>query len=102
MAEFICFVKADMTKEAENKLKADFDVAAKQSITVRDASSLEIKTKQPGSFFYIRGSDEGIKRCQEILDEFVTKESDDVLGAAKKKIIEKEDAAASGFGSIFG
>ena len=67
--EFIAFVKKENVMKAENKLKEDFDVAARQSIKIRDAKSLELEGE--GSFFYITGSDEGVAKCKELLEEFI-------------------------------
>ncbi|MBU5557510.1 MAG: hypothetical protein QW751_00300 [Candidatus Aenigmatarchaeota archaeon] len=102
MAEFICFVKRENARKAEDMLRADFDVAAKQSITVRDASALGIKEAGDGSFFYITGSDEGVKKCQELIKDFVVATEKQLLDKAKTKIIEEQEAAAAGFGGIFG
>jgi hypothetical protein len=100
MAETLAFVKRDQAGKAENMLRADFDLAAKQSITVRDARALGLKLD--GSIFYITGSDEGVKRCIELLKPFVAEAKKSDLEAAKKKIIEEQDAAAAGVGGIFG
>ena len=55
--EFITFVKKENVNKAEEAVKGDFDLAAKQSIKIRDAGSLGLKGE--GSYFYITGSDEG-------------------------------------------
>ena len=96
--EFIAFVKKENVMKAENKLKEDFDVAARQSIKIRDAKSLELEGE--GSFFYITGSDEGVAKCKELLEEFIEESPD--LEKAKEKIIEEEESAAAGMGGIFG
>jgi len=82
-----------------NKLLKD-DIVSRQSILTRDSSSLDID----GDFSYVKieGSEEGIKKAEEIakeldfkkLDEKKAKEVDD-------KIKEQEDSAASGMGMIF-
>lgn len=102
MAEFVCFVKRENARKAEEALRKDFDVAAKQSITVRDAAVLGLKEAGDGSFFSISGSDEGVKRCQELIKDFVVDTKKDLLEKAKAKIKEEQEAAAAGFGGIFG
>ena len=98
--EYICLVPSEKAKEAERKLKEDFDIAAKQSIAIRNAETLGIK--ESGVIFFIRGTDEGVKRCKEILASYVKSADAKTLNLAKEKIIEDEEKAASGFGNIFG
>ncbi len=100
MAEHVGFVPREKAGQAEMKLRNDFDVCAKQSITVRDAKALGINKE--GSFFYVTGSEEGVKKCRELLKEFEAPAKPEELQQAKSKIIEEQDAAASGFGGIFG
>jgi len=97
--EWITFVKRENVKKAEEVLRTDFDIAAKQSITVRDAKSLGLKGE--GSFFLINGTDDGVKRCQELIKEFIEKTDEKELKAAEKKIKEEEEKAAEGMGGIF-
>lgn len=40
--DWMTFVKKENVRKAEERLKSDFNLAAKQNITVRDARSLEI------------------------------------------------------------
>lgn len=96
---YVCFVKSADAQKAEEALKKDFDVAAKQSITVRSAASIGIK--QDGSFFLIDGSEHGIERCKELLKEFVEKTDEKTLREAEKKIKEESEKAAEGFGGLF-
>lgn len=100
--EYVCFVKRENARKAEEALRKDFDVAAKQSITIRDAGVLGVKEAGDGTFFYVTGTDEGVKRCQELIKGFVFTIKPELLSKAKAKIKEEEDAAASGFGGIFG
>jgi hypothetical protein len=103
MAEFMAFIKRENARKAEDALRADFDVAAKQSITVRDAAVLGLKEAGDGSFFYITGSDDGVKRCQELIKDMVEANTKkELLEKAKAKIKEEQEAAAAGFGGIFG
>lgn len=98
--EHIGFVAREKVGQAEQKLRNDFDVCAKQSITVRDAKALGLN--KDGSFFYITGSEEGVKRCKEFLKEFEAIAKPAELEHAKKKILEEQEKAAEGFGGIFG
>jgi len=97
--EWIIFVKKENVKKAEEKLKMDFDVAAKQSITVRDAKSLGLD--YDGSFFLIGGDDTGVNKCKELIKEFVFERKKGDLEKAKEKIKQEEEAAAEGMGGIF-
>ncbi|MFQ6009695.1 MAG: hypothetical protein ACE5J7_01070 [Candidatus Aenigmatarchaeota archaeon] len=99
MAEWITFVKGENVRKAEGILKKDFDVAAKQSITVRDAKALGIEAE--GSFFYIKGSNEGVARCKELIKDLVAEIEQEKLDKAKEEIEKESEAAASGMGGIF-
>lgn len=98
--EWTAFVKKENVSKAENALNNDFDLAAKQSITIRDASSLGIE--EQGSFFVISGSEEGVERCKELLKDLVAETSEENLEKAKKTIQDEQDKAAEGFGDVFG
>ena len=100
MMEWITFVKSENVAKAEEALRKDFDLAAKQSITVKAASSLGIEAQ--GSFFHISGTDEGVKKCKELIKEFIEEIDEEKLEEAKKKIAEESESAAAGMGSIFG
>jgi len=82
-----------------NKLTKD-DLVSRQSILTRDSSSLNMK----GEFSYVKveGSDNGIKRAEELAKELELKKLN--VKKAKEindKILEQEDSAASGMGMIF-
>ena len=82
-----------------NKIIKD-DLVSRQSILTRDSSSLNIK----GELLYLKieGSNEGLKRAEELAKEYKLKKL--VEKKAKEineKIIEQEDSAASGMGMIF-
>lgn len=82
-----------------NKVTTD-DMVSRQSILTRDSNSIGVK----GSFLYLKieGSEQGIKKAEELAKEQGFKKLDSKK--AKKindKIIEQEDSAASGMGMIF-
>jgi len=82
-----------------NKIIKD-DVVSRQSILTRDSNSLNLK----GDFSYLKieGSQQGLKRAEELAKELKIKKLDNKQ--AKKindVIIEQEDSAASGMGMIF-
>jgi len=82
-----------------NKLTKD-DLVSRQSILTRDSSSLNIK----GEFSYVKieGSDNGIKRAEELAKELELKKLNDKKAKEiNEKILEQEDSAASGMGMIF-
>lgn len=82
-----------------NKLIKD-DIISRQSVLTRDSSSLGIDDDV--SFVKIEGSDEGLKRAEELAKELGMKK---LTGKKAKEINEKiqeqEDSAASGMGMIF-
>ena len=92
-------MKKENVRKAEETLKTDFDVAAKQSITVRDAKSLGLN--YDGSFFLIDGSDTGVNRCKELIKEFVFEVKEEELKKARDTIKKEEEIAAEGMGGIF-
>jgi hypothetical protein len=97
--EWVAFVKKENVRKAEEKLKGDFNIAAKQGIGVRDARSLGIE--KDGSFFIVSGTDEGVARCKELIKEFVESIDEKYLKQADDKIKEEADKAAEGFGGLF-
>jgi hypothetical protein len=98
--EWMTFVKKEDAKKAEETLRNDFDSAAKQSITVRDAKALGFKNLD-GSFFLISGDDKGVGKCKELIKEFVSDVKKKELEKAREDIRKEEDAAAEGMGGIF-
>ena len=83
-----------------NQMLSD-DLVSRQSILNRDASSLNIK--KDVSYLKIEGSEEGLKKAEEIAKELKfkklnKKESEEI----NIKIKEQEDSAADGMGMIFG
>jgi hypothetical protein len=97
--DWITFVKKENVRKAEETLKTDFDVAAKQSITIRDAKSLGLN--YDGSFFLIDGDDKGVNKCKELIKEFVSESKESDLKKARDTIKKEEEAAAEGMGGIF-
>ncbi len=98
--EFMTFVKKENVNKAEEAIRSDFNLAAKQSLKVKGAISLGLKGD--GSFFYITGSDEGVEKCKTLIKDFIETVPQEELDKAKEKIKEEEDAAAAGMGGIFG
>ncbi len=98
--EWMTFVKKENVMKAEEALRSDFDTAAKQSITIREAGVLGIDMS--GSFFLISGTDSGVAKCKELIKGFAVDVEADVLAKVKEEIRKEEDAAAEGMGSIFG
>lgn len=97
--EWMTFIKRENVRKAEEKLKSDFNLAAKQSIAVRDAKSLDID--KDGSFFLIIGTEEGLARCKELIKEFAEDIGAKYFDKAKAKLQEEADKAAEGFGGLF-
>jgi len=83
-----------------NTLTRD-DIVSRQSILTRDASSL-LDSKENVMYVKIEGSDEGLKRAEELAKELDFKKLDEQKAKEiNKKIEEQEDSAASGIGMIF-
>lgn len=82
-----------------NSLVKD-DLVSRQSITTRDASSLDIDGEV--SFVKVEGSDDGVKRAQELAKELgFTKLAEKKANEVNERIASQEDSAASGMGMIF-
>jgi len=97
--EYICLIKKENARKAEEVLRKDFDIAARQSINIKDLSALGLKGE--GSVFYITGTDEGVAKCKDLIKEFVISADVKVLEQAKQKIKDESDKAAEGMGGIF-
>lgn len=97
--DWMVFVKKDNVRKAEEILRADFNLAAKQAIGVRDARSLDID--KDGSFFTITGTEVGVERCKELIKEYVEEVDEAVLNKVRQKLQEEADKAAEGFGGLF-
>ena len=82
-----------------NKLIKD-DLVSRQSVLTRDSSSLGIDGDV--SFVKIEGSEDGLKRAEELAKELGMKKlTDKEAKEINEKIEEQEDSAASGMGMIF-
>lgn len=98
MTYVIFEVKAENVGKINTLLKDD--LVSRQSISTRDANSLDIK--EDVSYVKIEGSDDGVKRAIEIAKELeFTKIDDKKAQEINEKIKEQEDSAASGMGMIF-
>ena len=76
------------------------DLVSRQSITTRDASSLDIKGDV--TFLKIEGSDSAIKKAVEMAKEMSFKKLDKKKAKViNEKIESQDDSAASGMGMIF-
>jgi len=98
VAYIIFEVKPDETGKIEKIIKDD--LVSRQSILTRDSSSLNLE----GQFSYLKieGSEEGLKKAEEIAKELGLKK----LNKKKSKLVddkikEQEDSAATGMGMIF-
>ena len=98
MVYVIFEVKSEDAGKINNVIKED--IVSRQSILTRDAGSLNIEGNV--LFLKIEGSEEGVKKAEELAKEqgfskLDEKKAEDV----NKKIVEQEDSAASGMGMIF-
>ena len=96
MQEVFVVKEADKSK-AEDVLRKD-DVVGRQSITIRLASNMGLEKE--GYFIIINGSEESIKKAEDLIKEIAKKykNKEKVL----EKIKEEEDSAAEGLGAILG
>ena len=98
MAYIIFEIKSDETGKIDKIIKDD--LVSRQSILTRDSSSLNVK----GQFSYLKieGSEEGLKKAQELAKELGLKKLDKKKAKViDDKIKEQEDSAATGMGMIF-
>lgn len=97
MTKEVFIVNNENKSKAETLLRGD-DLISRQSITIRLATALGMK--EDGYFILIDGSDESIKKAEELLKG--TAERYKNKNAVIDKIKEEEDSAIEGFGNIVG
>ena len=98
MAYVIFEIKTEDAGKINQIIKED--IVSRQSILTRDSSSLNFD----GDFLYLKieGSQEGLKKAEEIADDLeIKKLADDKAKEVNEKIKQQEDEAASGMGMIF-
>ena len=98
MVYVIYEVKTEDAGKINNVIKDD--IVSRQSILTRDSSSLNLD----GDFLYLKieGSNEGVKKSEELAKEQGFKKLDEKKARKiNDKILEQEDSAASGMGMIF-
>ncbi|MCD6541905.1 MAG: hypothetical protein J7K38_01095 [Thermoplasmata archaeon] len=92
-------IKKEDSRKIDEVLKDD--LVSRQSITTRDASSLDID--KDVVYVKIEGSEEGIKRAEELFKEFSAKKLDEKEAEEINKKMEAQDeSAALGLGNVFG
>jgi hypothetical protein len=95
----VFFITTENYPGVKNMVYAD-DVISRQTINFRESRAMGFN--KDGYYLEIDGSHEAVKRLKELLGdkakEVEGKEKENVL----KKIKEEEDAAAEGFGNLFG
>ena len=96
------YIIFEIKKEETGKINTIIkdDLVSRQSITTRDASSLEVKGE--ATYLKIEGSKEALKKAEGIAKELGLKK----MGAKQAKEVDKkiaiqDDSAASGMGMIF-
>ena len=98
MSYMIFEVKREGTRKIDQVIRDD--IISRQSITVRDASSLDIK--KDITFVKIEGSDKAIKRAEMLFKEIgVKKIGKKDANLVNEKIASQDDSAAEGMGMIF-
>ena len=96
---YVIFEVAADQKGKINTLTKD-DLVSRQSILTRDAHALDIDTDV--SFVKIEGSEQGLKRAEELAKELELKKlTKKKAQEINEKIQEQEDSAADGMGMIF-
>jgi hypothetical protein len=76
------------------------DLVSRQSIVLRDASALNIE--KDVRYVLIEGTDEAIKKAEELFTDVGKKEDDEEAKNIYNKIKSEESDAAQGVGLIFG
>ncbi|UCF08583.1 MAG: hypothetical protein JSW28_02525 [Thermoplasmata archaeon] len=76
------------------------DLVSRQSISVRDASALNIE--KDIRYVLIEGTDEAIKKAEELFTDIGTKEDEEEAKTIYNKIKSEESDVAEGVGFIFG
>jgi hypothetical protein len=76
------------------------DLISRQSILIRDASALNIE--KDVRYVLIEGSDEALKKAEELFTETGKKIGEDDAKSIYSKIKNEEEDVASGVGFIFG
>lgn len=98
MSYMIFEVKREDTRKIDQVIRDD--IISRQSITIRDASSLDMK--KDITFVKIEGSDEAIKRAETLFREIgVKKIGKKDADLVNEKITSQDDSAAEGMGMIF-
>jgi len=98
MVYVIFEVKSEDSGKINTILKDD--LVSRQSITSRDANSLEIKGDD--TYLKIEGSEEGLKKAEQIAKELGFKKLNKKKAKeVDEKIKAQDDSAASGMGMIF-
>ena len=93
----VYIVSSDNVHKAEEVLKKD-DLVSRGSITIRLATTLEIK--EDGYFIVLDGNEDALKIADELLKGLAEKYKDSEI--VLKKIQEQENKAIEGFGNILG
>ena len=92
-------IKKEDSRKIDEVLKDD--VVSRQSITTRDASSLDID--KDVVYVKIEGSEEGVKRAEELFKDISAKRlSEKEAEEINEKIKAQDESAALGMGNIFG
>ena len=98
MAYIIFEVKKENSGKINSVIKDD--LVSRQSITTRDANSLEIKGES--TYLKIEGSGDGLKKAENLAKEAGLKKLDKKQAdKINEKINAQDDSAASGMGMIF-
>ncbi|KAA0007574.1 MAG: hypothetical protein FE035_01485 [Thermoplasmata archaeon] len=91
-------VKKDFIGKIDQVIRDD--VVSRQSITTRDASSLDLD--KDVTYVKIEGSDKGVKRAEELFKEIgVKKLAKKNADEINEKIMSQDESAATGMGMIF-
>jgi len=92
-------VKKDQIGKIDQVIRDD--IVSRQSITTRDAGALDIDKEV--TYVKIEGSEEGIKRAEELFKEIDVKRlPEKEAQEINEKMKSQDDSAAVGMGMIFG
>ena len=92
-------VKREDSSKIDQVIKDD--TVSRQSITIRDSKSLGVEDVD-ATYVKIEGSEEGLKKAEELFKEFgIKKLSDKKAREINEKIESQDNSAISGMGAIF-
>ena len=100
MSMLLLCVAQEKRSEVENMIKKHEELS-RLSVTIRSAESLGIDNELKNRFFFlIEGSEEGLRKAEEVLKDYGETLSDETKNEVINRIKKAEESAIEAFGSI--